>query len=479
MTVALTLGAALFTTLNTRAESGDALLNKLVEKGFLTQREANGIRAQMGSENKETVETYGKTKVPGWIDQMKWEGDLRLRAENFDFEKNPTTGVKLQDDRLRYRVRARFGFESKFQDWATIGLRLASGGADPVSTNQSFENTFERKAINIDLAYVTLQPPTWKWISVTGGKMKNPIWQTGISSPLQYDHDVTPEGLAEQLTWKFGDKEQHTLFANLGQFVLDEVSGNVNDEYLFEFQGGIEAKFKRVKAKVAGGYYFTHNLELMGIASGNQPSGATTNGAQTTSPNRGNTAQLLPAVAGTLANGPLGYLEDFKVLTARGEVAWSVSDKPLWGGTPFLLTFSAEYITNMASAYENSIIPTAALGTTAIGDETEGYSFQIALGEAKKKGQWQVAYQYKYLEADATWDSITDSDWGSGGTDRRGSVIKAAYNLQDWWQLGCTVFMSDKISNRSNGSGALGRPYQQGWRGEDMTRIQLDTVFKF
>lgn len=113
-------------------------------------------------------------------------------------------------------------------------------------------------------------------------------------------------------------------------------------------------------------------------------------------------------------------------MTLRGEAAWTLSDKPLWGGMPlFLLTFSAEYIKTMSSAFE----------AAAVGDQTEGVAFRLMLGEAKKKGQWQASYMYKDLEADASWDAIADSDCGCGDTDRRDHALRYLYNLQDWWQL--------------------------------------------
>ncbi|NQU10836.1 putative porin, partial [bacterium] len=89
-------------------------------------------------------------------------------------------------------------------------------------------------------------------------------------------------------------------------------------------------------------------------------------------------------------------------------------------------------------------------------------------------GQWQVAYQYKHLEADAAWDAITDSDFGLGGTDRQGHSIKLAYQLQDWWQLGFNVLLTEKISRRPNtGHNVVGN------RGEDLLRLQADSLFRF
>ena len=52
----LGIGAALTWSGAARAQSGDALLNKLVDKGVLTQREANQLREDMDKEAAQTVE---------------------------------------------------------------------------------------------------------------------------------------------------------------------------------------------------------------------------------------------------------------------------------------------------------------------------------------------------------------------------------------------------------------------------------------
>jgi hypothetical protein len=442
------------------ADKGDALLDLLIKKGTITQEEAAQVKAEWDNQLAATITKQDKTKVAGWIDEMKWSGDLRLRAEFFDNEDQTST-----IDRWRYRFRLRFGLETKFQDWATLGLRLATGGEDPVSSNQSFQDTFSRKSIGLDLAYVTLQPPDVDWVKVTGGKMNNPIWQSSVSSPLVWDHDVTPEGIAEQFTWKFGDKKQHRLFANFGQFVLDEVSGDSNDPYLLEFQAGAQTKLGPVKLTAAGGYYQTFNLDMMGVASGSQPAGAATPGAQSTSPNRGNATRQV--ISGTSTN--LFYLDDFQVVYGRAEAAVTVCEKPFLG-TPSVLTFSGEYLHNLAGDYETLTGSTQTLSP----DQTDGWAVQAAFGGNKKKGEWQVAYQYKHLEADATWDAISDSDFGLGGTDRKGHVVKASYNIRDWWQLGLAAFITEKISSRPN-SGENTR----GLSGEELLRAQMDSAFKF
>lgn len=440
---ALVLGMGAALCWGGQAQGSDAILDLLVRKGLITDKEAAELKKEADADLARTINRAEKTKIAKWIDEMKWSSDLRLRGEYFEFEDNldtPEPTDKLAADRTRFRVRLRLGFESKFTDWATVGVRLATGGDDPVSTNQSFQDTFKRKPIALDLAYVTITPPDMKWMSVTGGKMKNPIWQTSASSPMHYDHDVTPEGIAEQFNFKLGDKQQHSVFLNFAQFVVDEVSGDLTDPYLLEFQAGVILDLSPVKVTLAGGYYQTGNLD--GFAPGD-------------SPNRGN------ATAGGL------YVDDFEVVNARGEIAWTVSKNKFFG-TPPVITLSGEYLQNLNDRYKS------ALWVPIEPKQNEGYTGQVAFGSARRKAEWQVAYQYKYLEADATWDAITDSDWGSGGTDRKGHVFKAAYNLQEWWQLGFTAFLTEKISTRPNSG-----QNQRGFSGEDLLRLQFDTVFKF
>lgn len=335
----------------------DALLDLLIKKGTITKEEAGQVKAEWDKQLAAQIEKQDKMKVAKWIDAVKWSGDLRLRAEYFDFEDS----LLNSPDRLRFRARLRLGAEWKFHEWAAMGVRVATGEkepGDPGSTNQTFTDTFSRKSLRLNLAYVTLQPPDQDWIKVTGGKMNNPLWQTSLSSPLEWDHDVTPEGLAEQFASKFGDKKQHSLFANFGQFAVEEFSKDSNDVYVFLFQGGVETKIDTVKAKVAGGYTLTQNLDML------KPGD---------SPNLGN------------ATGPGGtFLDDFEVASARAEVTWTARKEPLLG-TPCVLTFSGEYLKNLANAYKD-------FTTTSDSDQTDAFAVQLAFGEAKKKGQWQLAY---------------------------------------------------------------------------------------
>ncbi|MCX6906651.1 MAG: putative porin [Verrucomicrobia bacterium] len=435
--------AALIAVGASLAQANDAILDLLVKKGVINQREANDIREQADADMAKQMEVNDKTKVAPFLQSMEWAGDMRLRAEYFSHD-NVINGPR-NTDRTRFRYRLRFGFVSKLQDWATVGVRLASGNNDAVSSNQTMGGYSSRKNIGIDNAYIAVTPPFADWLTVTGGKFDSKLmWQPAFASPMVYDFDTCPEGVVEQLSYAFGEQKQFRLFGNFGQFVLNEVNGtgaavNNNDVYMYDFQVGVEAKTGPVKTTAVVGMYYTQNLGFV-----NRTTGPIANGEANT---------------GNSVTGAGNYLDNFHVLYGRGEVAWTINDKTVLG-TPNLVTFSGEYLRNCSSAYH-----AAGIGET-------GWTGQIAYGQNKKQGQWQLGYQYKRLEANATWDAMTDSDWGSsGGTDRKGHVFMAAYNIRDWWTFGIKTFVTEKISNTGPTLGST--------TGPDLLRVQVDTVVKF
>lgn len=450
----------------TSAQTGNAVLDLLVRKGVITETEAEEVQTQAEKETAKAVEANSKLKLPSYVKALDLHGDIRMRSEYFGIETAPDVPpddwryLPPNDDRLRFRARARIGATVSFQDWGKVGVQLTtSPDRDPISTNQTFQDTFTKKEVYFDMFFAQLTPPWAKWFTVTIGKMNNPIWQPHLASPMEYDSDVTPEGLAEQISFKLGPKEEWRIFANFLQAPLDEIAASTADPFLYEFQAGVEADLGRVDFTAVGGAYFTQNLDDMGIQNSGLP-------AASGSPNRGNLAGFNPLQGGTT------YADDFTVAYGRADIAWTLSDKPFLG-TPCVLTFSGEYMKNLGGRFEDDRFHDT--GTEiASPDQTEGYTGQVMFGKAKKTGEWQLAYQYKHLEADATWDAITDSDYGYGGTDRRGHVVKLAYNMREWWQLGFAGFITEKISHRPNSGNNT-----RGLEGEDLLRIQIDSVFKF
>ncbi|MDB6035567.1 MAG: hypothetical protein JWM16_5905, partial [Verrucomicrobiales bacterium] len=212
------------------AQSSDALLNKLVEKGVLNKQEADQLKKETAQESQKDFSKafQAKTGMPEWVTSLKFGGDFRGRFEGFYNDDRTIT------DRNRFRYRLRFGTVATLKDDFEVGLRLSSsdparGGAgqagDPVSGNTTLTDNGSKKGIYVDLAYAK-----WTGIkfdnfsgSLTIGKMEDPF----VYSSMLFDHDYTPEGIAGQLNYKIGD--HHALKLVGAGFSVLEIGGSSYD----------------------------------------------------------------------------------------------------------------------------------------------------------------------------------------------------------------------------------------------------------
>ena len=87
--------------------------------------------------------------VPDWVRNIKISGDLRYRNESIDAE----TDHDWAQGHNRNRIRARININTTLDKEWDLGFRLASGSADPASTNQTLADSFSTKDFWLDLAY--------------------------------------------------------------------------------------------------------------------------------------------------------------------------------------------------------------------------------------------------------------------------------------------------------------------------------------
>src|SRR5271154_320355 len=87
--VAMFAGATALMALagQTHAQSSDALIDKLVDKGILTSKEAQELREE--SDQDFTTAFQAKTGMPDWVSGYKLSGDFRGRFEEYS-SPNPT-----------------------------------------------------------------------------------------------------------------------------------------------------------------------------------------------------------------------------------------------------------------------------------------------------------------------------------------------------------------------------------------------------
>src|SRR5471030_2540228 len=96
------------------AQSADALIDKLVDKGILTVKEAQDLRDE--ADKNFTTAFQAKTGMPDWVSGYKFSGDMRGRFEQFSGENNALI------DRTRLRYRLRFGLTASLLDNLEVGF---------------------------------------------------------------------------------------------------------------------------------------------------------------------------------------------------------------------------------------------------------------------------------------------------------------------------------------------------------------------
>ncbi len=391
--------------------------------------------------------TGGATK---WLKDLKFSGDLRMRYEGLHYHSGSANET---DDRNRFRYRLRYGFEKKMNSDMKIGFSMASGeqssgaNSDPNSTNTTFDNNFNFKPIFIERAYATYTPrylsnlgPLTK-TEITGGKMTN-AFEKG-SSDLVWDRDVKPEGVYEKADFTLIDTPDFGLnvHATLGQFILDEDATVGGDANLFAYQIGVTPSFQLMDMPVSWLHAISfYDFDHYAI-------------------NNNFTAPVSLARTNPDVDGISTALDagSFKVIEYYSELGFTILNS-LPAGLYLDLAGNPADRANGSS------------GTTL--DAKFGNDFAWALGAklggVKKKGDWEIGYQYKYIGADAVPAAFNDNEFGDGFTGKRGSVFKLGYGLTDTIIFNGAAFF---VENLNPGTASIIDQQQR--------RFQVDLVWKF
>jgi hypothetical protein len=333
-----------------------------------------------------------------WLKKFKPLGDLRLRHDSL-FRKGSNPNASQRFDRSRQRLRFRIGGEFFFTPNLKVGFRLASGDSSPTSTNQTLDNTFSTKNINLDKAYVDwLIPRGNSSLRLKGGKFGVPFMKT----QQVWDSDVTVEGLAEKLAHKFGNTQLELI---LGQFVVEEFSPGLNngatdDIHLLAYQGIVSQKLgDHSKAKVAVALYDYNDLR------GN----ITTSGA-----------------TGNTLDGNGRFQTNYDILNILAEIG---TDAVM--GIP--VKFFGGYVQNISKDADNL--------------ENKGWEAGVKIGKKVKKfGDWQIKYFFRNTERDAVLSALDDSNFLEGSTNSKGSNVGLKVGLYKGIKLALTYINSESIT---------------------------------
>jgi hypothetical protein len=205
------------------------------------------------------------------------------------------------------------------------------------------------------------------------------------------------------------------FFGTAGGFSVEERS-SADDSLLFVVQAGYTFAVGENASLTAGAGYFSYSNTV-----GNEPF---YNGRS-----NGNSVDL---------NGD--YIYDYKNTEVFAQFDTKVGDWPL---------------RIYAHATQNNEVST----------EDMGYAVGAKVGSAKADGDMEFSWTFQDIEADSVIGTYNDSDFGGGGTDSDGHLLKAKYAVSKKIFVGGTLF----LNNVDRFQGAE----------HDYNRLQLDVEFKF
>lgn len=438
--------------------------------------------------------------LPTWIYSFMVFGDIRVRSENDLFPKgNNDTGVfpnfnaintgapfdttgpdfspqrNVDQDRYQMRLRARIGTQIDLGDGYTAGLRLATGQDDsPVSANQSLGSAgngqgsdFSKYAIWLDRAFIKYEmggSPNEN-LSISVGRFDNPFFSTSIiwEDNLGFD-GVGLKGREEVL-------EGVTAFGAGGVFPVYDTDLNFSSDrpdkypsenkWLYAGQMGIDWKINDdFSFKVAGAYYYFDNVAgklsspFVPLTANDQ---GNTDDTRPSFAQYGNTYMDLRDITPTEQNdyGTIDQWQYFGLATPFHE-ADVIGKLDYNHFEPFNVSLTGELVKNVA--FDRSSIGAVAVNNRgsssssgALGPFEGGDTAWIVilrLGDAvlRKRWDWNIRLDYRYVESDAVVDGFCDADFGGGGTNVKGYTIGGALALTPRVSLALRWYSSDQVA---------------------------------
>jgi hypothetical protein len=396
-----------------------------------------------------------KWKLSTPITELELFGDVRLRfaynggqTDDNSPLAHPAPGVAGRDDwqeRDRERYRIRLGLRGTVLDDWFFGIRLETNSSSR-STNVTFGDEssggpFAKGSDGVFVGQAYVGYKGFKDITLTGGRMPNPL----VTTPMVWDPDINPEGLAEQWkhTFSFGTEGGEPaayskdgknvaavpvkseplikldIFVNLAQFVYDgtalqnplgprpthtQVGGDTQlvpntNAFMLAWQTGAKVTFpKGIFLQLAPTIY-----------------NYTGNGAAFDTHYQGGDPALTNA--NSLAQNQIG-INSLLVFEMPMELGWKIGNLPM------------HIFGDFAANLEGDERANAALHP-GFGDQRYAFQAGAGVGQLKKKNDWQVDAYYQLSEQYALDPNLVDDDIFDARQNMQGVVVKAGYALSD------------------------------------------------
>ena len=379
------------------------------------------------------------------LGNFSFSGDIRVRYEPF-FGGGPETSPS-PPDRHRERFRVRFNATAKFGEEFSGGLTLASGDpGDPISTNQTFTNFFQRKPILIDKAFVTYTPKWFKPLSVTGGK-----WgYTWFRTELTWDNDLNPEGVSETVGWNWKNSVFQRLAVVAFQTAFSESSGGPDSGM---FGGQVQTGWKlHDRLKFSGHVAYYHYRNANTIAA-NQGSGTGSTGLL----GGNNDTNSFGVIKGSRV-----FASNFGILDAIARFDFDTGI----GRFPLMLLF--DFAQNTRACQNSGAFTDAGVTPPACNPkDRQAYWAEMQFGRTLEQGDMRFGYTFIRIEREAVVSAFNFSDIRQG-TNVANHRIEYAFQAYKNITLGFAGLIGRQLVTASSPS-----------RERFLKRLQFDFIYKF
>lgn len=449
---------------------------------------------------------------PEWTSRFRFFGDIRTRYEgDFYPSGNDNTGAfpifntintgapfdvtgnafspqyNVDQNRTRFRLRARLGTEVDLSDGWTAGLRIATGNdSSPVSANQTLGGAnngqggdFSKYAIWLDRAFIKYEGGSGtKGYTLLAGRFDNPFFST----PIIWADEIGFDGLA--FKGRYQVAEGFVPFLTAGAFPVFNTDFNFatnqpakfhsEDKYLYAIQAGSDWKINDdFSTRIAVAYYGFQNIEgrlsspFVPLTSSDQ---GDTDDTRPSFAQNGNTYMALRDITPTAQNnyGTInqwqyyGLATPFRELSVTARLDYDHYD-------PFHIALTGEFITN--TAFDRAAIAANAVNNIGSDGTYDGgpnaWIIDLRVGSAalEKRGDWNVGVNYRYVESDSVVDGFTDTNFGAplAGTNLKGFTLYSTYALSSRVWLSLSFMSANSIA---------GPPYKN-----DLIQFDLNAKF--
>jgi len=492
----------------TTAQAQDsALLDLLVKKKIVSEKEADEVRSDL--EKEQAANSANKLKLSTPVKELRISGDGRLR---FQGEGGKAIGSDDHGERDRWRYRLRLDADWKMSDNWSFGMRLEAGPTLHSANVTMGENPAFNKAGTIVTSAVTstttgkvvtgfdaatgkpitgtaitgvktsslvssvrwedtvfigklyLKYAPFGWLAVEGGRLANPYVQGNVgaagASSLVWDPDAYPQGFAEQFKLTLGsrpapaasDAKGVTPPAR-GGMTLDLFAnfGQFVYEDVFEnsfnsFSGlQTPSKFDRwmLGWQVGAKLNFDTRTYFQFAPSIYNYTGG---GDLVARDFNGDGPQVIlnKQAKPTLVTFNQTGVNDLAILDIPAEFDWTML------GVPFVVF--GEFADNLDSG--------ARADKAGHPDRNEGIAWAagLGIGKIKKRGDWEIKAWWQHDEQFSLDPNIIDDDVFNNRLNMEGFVVRAAYSFTDFAWLSAVYARGERIDSAlgTGGIGSLG-----------------------